>query len=106
MIIPASKAVRVAWPTALNAGLLAIPVSAMNTSQNCSNCGKKVPKKLHIRWHNCSHCGCSLVRVAWPKANRDHNAAIRRSRSVAKGLSRRYANNIRNRAAGFEVTVR
>ncbi|WP_424103564.1 RNA-guided endonuclease InsQ/TnpB family protein [Moorena producens] len=62
-----------------NAGLLAIPVSAMNTSQNCSNCGKKVPKKLHIRWHNCSHCGCSL--------DRDHNAAI----------------NIRNRAAGQSV---
>ncbi|NEO79732.1 transposase [Moorena sp. SIO4G3] len=79
LTILASKAVRVAWPTALNAGLLAIPVSAMNTSQNCSNCGKKVPKKLHIRWHNCSHCGCSL--------DRDHNAAI----------------NIRNRAAGQSV---
>ncbi|NEP24921.1 zinc ribbon domain-containing protein, partial [Moorena sp. SIO3I6] len=48
----------------------------------CSNCGNKVPKKLHVRWHDCPHCGCSL--------DRDHNAAI----------------NIRNRAAGFEVTVR
>ncbi|NEN97827.1 MAG: transposase [Moorea sp. SIO3I7] len=62
-----------------NAGLLAIPVSAQNTSQNCSNCGNKVPKKLHIRWHDCPHCGCSL--------DRDHNAAI----------------NIRNRAAGQSV---
>ncbi|NEO19266.1 MULTISPECIES: transposase [unclassified Moorena] len=67
---------------ALNAGLLAVPVSAQNTSQNCSGCGKKVPKKLHVRWHDCPHCGCSL--------DRDHNAAI----------------NIKNRAAGFEVTVR
>ncbi|NEO19783.1 MULTISPECIES: transposase [unclassified Moorena] len=80
---------------ALNAGLLVVPVSAHNTSQNCSSCGEKVPKKLHIRWHDCPHCGCSL--------DRDHNAAIRRSRSVAKGLSRRYANNIKNRAVGHPV---
>ncbi|NEO01793.1 MAG: IS200/IS605 family element transposase accessory protein TnpB [Moorea sp. SIO3I7] len=64
---------------ALNAGLLAVAVSPKNTSQNCSNCGKKVPKKLHVRWHDCPHCGCSL--------DRDHNAAI----------------NIKNRAAGQSV---
>lgn len=62
-----------------NAGLLIVPVSAHNTSQDCSNCGEKVPKKLHIRWHDCAHCGCSL--------DRDHNAAI----------------NIRNRAVGQSV---
>ncbi|NEP21593.1 transposase [Moorena sp. SIO3I6] len=64
---------------ALNAGLLVVPVSAHNTSQNCSSCGEKVPKKLHIRWHDCPHCGCSL--------DRDHNAAI----------------NIKNRAVGHPV---
>ncbi|CAA9423502.1 Transposase [uncultured Microcoleus sp.] len=53
---------------AVNAGLLVIPVSAYNTSQDCSNCGEKVPKKLHVRWHDCPHCRCSL--------DRDHNAAI------------------------------
>jgi len=62
-----------------NAGLLVIPVSANNTSQDCSNCGEKVPKKLHIRWHDCPYCGCSL--------DRDHNAAI----------------NIKNRAVGHPV---
>jgi putative transposase len=62
-----------------NAGLLVVPVSAHNTSQDCSNCGEKVPKKLHIRWHDCPHCGCSL--------DRDHNAAI----------------NIKNRAVGQSV---
>src|SRR4028119_2228500 len=51
-----------------NAGLLVVPVSAHNTSQDCSNCGEKVPKKLHIRWHDCPYCGCTL--------DRDHNAAI------------------------------
>jgi putative transposase len=62
-----------------NAGLLVIPVNPKNTSQDCSNCGAKVPKKLHERWHNCPHCGCSL--------DRDHNAAI----------------NIKNRAVGHSV---
>ena len=62
-----------------NAGLLVVPVSAHNTSQDCSSCGEKVPKKLHIRWHDCINCGCSL--------DRDHNAAI----------------NIKNRAVGQSV---
>ena len=69
-----------------NAGLLVVPVSAHNTglrpaslTQDCSSCGEKVPKKLHIRWHDCINCGCSL--------DRDHNAAI----------------NIKNRAVGQPV---
>ena len=62
-----------------NAGLLVIPVKASGTSQDCSNCDVKVPKKLHERWHNCPNCGCSL--------DRDHNAAI----------------NIKNRAVGHPV---
>jgi putative transposase len=49
-------------------GKLVVPVSAHNTSQDCSSCGEKVPKKLHERWHDCLNCGCSL--------DRDHNAAI------------------------------
>lgn len=60
------------------AGLLVIRVSAHNTSQNCSACGGKVPKKLSERWHSCT-CGCEL--------GRDHNAAI----------------NIMNRAEGHPV---
>ncbi len=62
-----------------NAGLLVIAVNASGTSQDCSSCGVKVPKKLHQRWHFCPHCGCSL--------DRDHNAAI----------------NINNRAVGHPV---
>ncbi|NEP53593.1 MAG: transposase [Moorea sp. SIO3C2] len=87
LTILASKAVRVAWPTALNAGLLTVAVSPNNTSQNCSNCGKKVPKKLHVRWHDCHHCGCSLDRDSAKPTLREHNAAI----------------NIKNRAAGQSV---
>ncbi|MEH2111953.1 RNA-guided endonuclease InsQ/TnpB family protein [Nostoc sp.] len=62
-----------------NVGLLVIPVKASSTSQDCSICGVKVPKKLHERWHDCPNCGCSL--------DRDHNAAI----------------NIKNRAVGHSV---
>ncbi len=62
-----------------NAGLCVIPVKASGTSQDCSSCGVKVPKKLHVRWHDCPSCGCSL--------DRDHNAAI----------------NIRKRAEGHPV---
>ncbi|NEO79968.1 transposase [Moorena sp. SIO4G3] len=50
-----------------NAGLLTIGVNSRNTSQNCSNCGKKVPKKLKDRTHFCPHCGYV--------ADRDINAA-------------------------------
>ncbi|MDY7002714.1 MAG: zinc ribbon domain-containing protein [Cyanobacteriota bacterium] len=45
-------------------------------SQDCSNCGEKVPKELNIRTHSCPHCGIVI--------DRDLNAAI----------------NIKNRAAG------
>lgn len=38
------------------------------TSQECSGCGKIVPKKLADRWHICPYCGTSL--------HRDHNSAI------------------------------
>ncbi|NEN96882.1 MAG: transposase [Moorea sp. SIO3I7] len=66
--ILSTKAVRVAWPTALNAGLVTVAVNPRNTSQNCSNCGTKVPKKLKDRIHSCPHCGYT--------EDRDVNAAI------------------------------
>ncbi len=40
-----------------NAGLLTVAVNPRNTSQNCSNCGQKVPKKLKDRIHSCPNCG-------------------------------------------------
>ena len=42
---------------AIKYGKLTIPVSPHNTSQNCSNCGKKVVKSLSTRTHICPHCG-------------------------------------------------
>jgi len=50
-----------------NAGKLTIDVCPKNTSQNCSNCKRKVPKGLSARWHKCIYCGTIL--------HRDHNAA-------------------------------
>ncbi|NEO50019.1 MAG: transposase, partial [Moorea sp. SIO4A3] len=51
-----------------NAGLVTKAVNPRNTSQNCSNCGKKVAKKLQDRIHSCPHCGFTV--------DRDVNAAI------------------------------
>ena len=49
------------------AGCVLVAVDPRGTSQDCSGCGKKVPKDLSVRWHECPHCGLSL--------DRDHNAA-------------------------------
>uniref|UniRef100_UPI001CCD8CAF RNA-guided endonuclease InsQ/TnpB family protein n=1 Tax=Oscillatoria salina TaxID=331517 RepID=UPI001CCD8CAF len=61
------------------AGRKTIAVNPQNTSQDCSNCGEKVPKELSQRTHSCPHCGIEI--------DRDLNAAI----------------NIKNRAAGHSV---
>ena len=57
-------------------------VDPKNTSQTCSSCGKKSPKKLSlaIRTFDCSFCGTSL--------DRDHNAALNilfRAAAVLRG---------------------
>jgi putative transposase len=38
-------------------GKITVAVPPHNTSQNCSNCGKKVEKSLSTRTHVCTHCG-------------------------------------------------
>lgn len=50
------------------AGKVVELVNPRNTSQDCSGCGKTVPKDLSIRVHSCPFCGLEL--------DRDHNAAI------------------------------
>ncbi|TVQ41962.1 MAG: transposase [Gloeocapsa sp. DLM2.Bin57] len=57
-------------------GKATIAVPPHNTSQDCSNCGKKVQKSLSTRTHKCPHCGY--------EADRDVNAAIN---ILKKGLS-------------------
>ena len=62
-----------------NAGQKTIAVNPNGTSQDCSNCGEKVPKKLSDRTHCCPHCGIVICR--------DHNAA----------------RNVKHRAVGHSV---
>jgi putative transposase len=50
------------------AGKWVIPVNPRGTTQLCSGCGEKVPKKIWDRNHDCPKCGLSL--------GRDHNAAL------------------------------
>ncbi|NES04013.1 MAG: IS200/IS605 family element transposase accessory protein TnpB [Okeania sp. SIO2F4] len=52
---------------AVKRGVHVIKVNPHNTSQNCSNCGHKVPKTLSVRTHSCPKCGTVL--------DRDENAA-------------------------------
>mgnify|MGYP001617175987 CR=1 FL=1 len=59
---------RLAEYKAESAGTKLIVVDARGTSQDCSNCGKVVPKKLSERTHRCPKCGLEL--------HRDVNAAI------------------------------
>ena len=51
-----------------SAGRAVVAVPPAYTSQICSDCGERVPKKLSERWHNCPHCGLSM--------QRDINAAM------------------------------
>lgn len=50
------------------AGREVVAVNPAYTSQNCFNCGMRVPKKLSVRLHSCPYCGF--------EAHRDHNAAL------------------------------
>ncbi len=50
------------------AGTVVEYVSAYNTTQLCSRCGKLVPKTLATRIHSCPYCGLDVTR--------DHNSAI------------------------------
>lgn len=52
-----------------------IKVNPRGTTQECSGCGKIVPKDLSVRIHNCSYCGLVL--------DRDVNAA---KNVLARGL--------------------
>jgi putative transposase len=49
-------------------GKITVAVAPQYTSQDCSQCGKKVEKTLSTRTHECPHCGYV--------ADRDENAAI------------------------------
>ncbi|MGD1715148.1 RNA-guided endonuclease InsQ/TnpB family protein [Hydrocoleum sp. CS-953] len=53
---------------AVKRGVHIVKVNPHNTSQNCSNCGHKVPKTLSVRTHSCPKCKTVL--------DRDENAAI------------------------------
>jgi len=60
------------------AGKVVELVDPKNTTQNCSSCGKKVPKSLSVRTHKCPYCGLEL--------DRDVNAAINILQKVGQGM--------------------
>lgn len=72
-------------------GRVVIAIDPKNTSQNCSQCGIKVPKELSERIHNCPQCRLVM--------DRDHNAAIN---ILKKGLSTSTAGQAGIYASGDE----
>ena len=59
-----------------SAGRVVLRVNPRGTTQECSGCGKVVPKDLSVRVHDCPHCGLKL--------DRDLNASLN---ILARGLA-------------------
>jgi putative transposase len=52
------------------AGVVVVAVNPSGTSQECSACGRSVPKDLSQRWHLCPYADCGL------SLQRNHNSAL------------------------------
>ena len=61
-------------------GVPIVAVAPHFTSQDCSNCGKKVQKALSVRTHSCPHCGYIQ--------DRDINAALNILKKALMSLSK------------------
>ncbi|NET42392.1 zinc ribbon domain-containing protein [Okeania sp. SIO2B3] len=72
--ILAVKAVSAAPLKEANAGQKTIAVNPNGTSQDCSNCGQRVQKKLSERIHSCPHCGIVMCRDQDAARNVKHRA--------------------------------
>lgn len=69
------------------AGSVFVDVDPKHTSQDCSECGARVHKKLSVRWHKCPNCGLKL--------QRDVNAA---RNILAKARYEPLKHNVRHQA--------
>ncbi|NET44054.1 transposase [Okeania sp. SIO2B3] len=56
------------------AGQKTIAVNPNGTSQDCSNCGEKVSKKISDRVHSCPHYGIVMCRDQNAARNVKHRA--------------------------------
>lgn len=77
-----SKFVNYVMYKAENAGKYTVHVIAKGTTQDCSVCGKTVPKDLSVRTHSCSYCGSIMPRdynSAW-------NIKLRGIKMVGQGI--------------------
>ena len=58
------------------AGARIIEVDGRNTTQDCSNCGVRVPKNIHVRVHHCPSCGLTMDRDLNAARNVLHRAGV------------------------------
>ena len=85
-----------------NAGQKTIAVNPNGTSQDCSNCGGSVPKKLSDRIHSCPDCGIVMCRDKNAARNIKHRAV---GHSVLKARGVRRDTGIMKREAHANFTV-
>jgi putative transposase len=77
------------------AGVRLIEVNAQDTTQDCSNCGVRVPKSLAVRWHECPGCGLSMDRDLNAARNILNRAGVGLGlRNVAGGCGMRAGENL------------
>jgi putative transposase len=82
------------------AGARMIEVDSRNTSQDCSACSRRVPKRLGDRYHRCSYCGLQIDRDLNAARNILNRAGVGPGlRNVADGGMRAGENLVSARSA-------
>ena len=76
------------------AGARLVEVDPHDTSQECSGCGTRVPKKLDQRLHACSHCGLTIDRDLNAARNILHRAGMSPGLRNVAGCGMRAGGNL------------
>ncbi len=90
---------------AAKAGIKLIEVDPRNTSQDCSECGAKVPKALSDRQHECPHCGLTVDRDLNAARNILHRAGVGPGLRNVAGCGMRAGGNLREPTASRQETL-
>ncbi len=76
------------------AGTRLVEVDPRNTSQDCSGCGARGPKKLADRLHECPSCGLSIDRDSNAARNILHRAGVGPGLRNVAGCGKRAGSNL------------
>ena len=79
------------------AGKTVVRIAPHFTSQDCSRCGERVPKKLADRVHHCPHCGLERDRDFNAALNILYKAVVSLGTQNVAGYGKRAARNLDGR---------